>query len=118
MTAPFCDAGVNKTVHCLVCLFELTTASERCSRRNLLNLRAKMGVRLFAELPSHGGQHGAWLVEFDKDISGVRAGNEYLISLGKSPVVKPFSFEDDSSAIVVGLWRPSGISDYFPLCID
>jgi hypothetical protein len=63
-------------------------------------LRAKIGLGTFFELPSHGGQHGAGLVEFDKDITGVCAGNEYLISLGKSPIVKPFSFENNSSTIV------------------
>src|SRR5580658_10187150 len=100
MTVPFCDPGVYKTVHCLVCLFKLTTASERYGRGKVLNLRAKIGFGLFSELPSHSRQHGAWLVEFDKDVSGVRAGNEYLVSLGKAPVMKPFSFENDSSTIV------------------
>src|ERR1700722_2248795 len=102
MMVPFCDPGVYKTVHCLVCLFILRTASERYGRGNLLNLRVKIGFGLFSELPSHGRQHGAWLVEFDKDITGVRASNVYLISLGKAPVVKPFSFENNSSTIIVG----------------
>src|ERR1700722_202875 len=108
MTVPFCDPGVYKTVHCLVCLFKLTMASERYGRGNLVHLRGEIDFGLFSEMPFHSRQHGAWLVEFNKDITCVRAGNEYLISLSKSPVAKPFSFENDSSTIVVGLGDRQG----------